>query len=57
LPFNKSGGVVVLALEQRQARSAYIAYDTFDGARTNFDGQGRNAPDNNTLFLEAWLAF
>ena len=35
----------------------YVYYEKFDGGRTNFDGAGRNAHDNNTLFLFAWLAF
>jgi hypothetical protein len=35
----------------------YIYYDKFDGGRTNFDGNGRNAHDNNTIFAFAWLAF
>jgi len=34
----------------------YVAYDKFDGARTAYDGT-RNASDNNTLFLMAWLVF
>ncbi len=34
----------------------YIAYDKFDGARNLYDGT-RNASDNNTLFLLAWLIF
>jgi hypothetical protein len=35
----------------------YIYYTKFDGTSTNFDGAGRNAHNNNTLFLFAWLAF
>jgi hypothetical protein len=34
----------------------YVAYDKFDGAHTAYDGV-RNASDNNTLFLSAWLVF
>ncbi len=34
----------------------YVAYDKFDGARTAYDGV-RNASDNNTLYLLAWLVF
>ena len=34
----------------------YTIYDTFDGASTNYDGMGRNASDNNTLFLFLWAA-
>jgi len=35
----------------------YTAYGRFNGARTNYDGFGRNASDNNTLFLYTWLAY
>ena len=35
----------------------YVAYQKFDGSSTNYDGLGRNARDNNTLYLLAWLSF
>lgn len=35
----------------------YTGYLKFDGARTNYDGTGRNARDNNTVFLFAWTSF
>ncbi len=35
----------------------YIYYNQFNGTRTNYDGAGRNAADNNTLFLLLWLMF
>ena len=35
----------------------YVAYSKFDGASSNYDGSGRNASDNNTLYLMVWLAF
>lgn len=35
----------------------YTAYRKFNGGTTNYDGFGRNASDNNTLFLLAWFAF
>jgi hypothetical protein len=35
----------------------YTAYDQFNGARLNYDGAGRNAKDNNTTYLFAWLLF
>jgi hypothetical protein len=35
----------------------YTMYRRFNGARTNFDGSGRNASDNNTLRLFTWVAF
>ena len=35
----------------------YTLYTKFNGAGTNYDGTGRNASSNNTLYLFAWLAF
>lgn len=32
----------------------YYAYDRFHGAAKNFDGAGRDAKDNNTLFVYLW---
>ena len=34
----------------------YTHYDRFNGAGSNYDGEGRNASDNDTLFLFAWFA-
>jgi hypothetical protein len=34
----------------------YTIYDKYNGASTNWDGAGRNASDNNTLYLFLWLA-
>jgi hypothetical protein len=35
----------------------YTAYGRFNGASTNYDGFGRNASDNNSLFVYTWLAY
>ena len=35
----------------------YTIYTLFNGSNGNYDGFGRNASDNNTLFLFAWLSF
>ena len=35
----------------------YTAFSKFNGASNNYDGAGRNARDNNTLFFYAWGAF
>ena len=35
----------------------YIRYHKFNGAGTDYDGEGRNARDNNTLYVLGWLAF
>jgi hypothetical protein len=35
----------------------YTMYDKFNGATDNYDGFGRNARDNNSLFLYVWGAY
>lgn len=35
----------------------YVAYQQFNGATTDYDGSGRNASANNTLYLVAWLLY
>lgn len=35
----------------------YTAYSKFNGASSNYDGSGRNASDNNTWYLLAWINF
>jgi hypothetical protein len=35
----------------------YTVYTQFNGGGTNYDGFGRNASDNNTLYLFAWMIF
>ncbi|HUY02827.1 MAG TPA: hypothetical protein VMV33_06040 [Rhodocyclaceae bacterium] len=35
----------------------YTAYNKFNGASDNYDGTGRNASDNNTLYLLGWINF
>ncbi len=35
----------------------YTGYSKFNGAKTDYDGSGRNASDNNTLMLFSWLSF
>ena len=35
----------------------YTAYDKFNGLSNNYDGTGRNASDNNTLYIGDWIAF
>jgi hypothetical protein len=34
----------------------YTAYSKYNGAADNYDGLGRNASDNNSLFLYVWAA-
>jgi hypothetical protein len=35
----------------------YTMYNKFNGGDTNYDGFGRNAKDNNTLYLLSWINF
>ena len=35
----------------------YTGYNKFNGGTTNYDGSGRNAKDNNTVFAFVWTAF
>ncbi len=35
----------------------YTGYSNFNGGKSNYDGSGRNASGNNTLFAFVWLAF
>lgn len=43
--------------ENVKLAAQYTAYSKFNGASSNYDGSGRSASDNNTLYLLAWLAF
>jgi hypothetical protein len=40
-----------------QLAAQYNAYTQFNGAGTNYDGAGRKASDNNSLYLVLWLIF
>ncbi len=57
LPFNKGGGPAFWSRSNVKLSLQYTVYNHFNGARTNFDGAGANAHDNNTLYFEAWIAF
>lgn len=35
----------------------YTGFSRFNGGGTNYDGQGRNASDNNTAFFDLWFAY
>jgi hypothetical protein len=35
----------------------YTGYWSFNGAGTNYDGAGRNASDNNSIYAVVWLIF
>jgi hypothetical protein len=46
-----------LPWRDRRFTVQYTKYAKFNGASTNYDGNGRNARDNDTLYLLAWFAF
>lgn len=57
---NSNGYVVeldYLPIQNVRLMLQYTGYMKFDGAKTNYDGNGRNAGDNNTAFLNVWVAF
>jgi hypothetical protein len=35
----------------------YTGYHTFDGASANYDGSGRNANQNNSVYMVVWIVF
>jgi len=55
-PFGKTNSLWAPYLNARFAVQ-YTAFTTFLGRSSNYDGSGRNASDNDTLFLNAWFAF
>ena len=57
LPFNKSGGPSFWPKSNLKVSLQYVVYQRFDGSHANFDGAGRSASHNDTLYLEAWAAF
>ncbi|MGH8279764.1 MAG: cytochrome C [Gammaproteobacteria bacterium] len=38
-----------------QATAQYVIYNKFNGSSINYDGAGRSASDNDTLYLALWL--
>jgi hypothetical protein len=46
-----------LPIQNLRVLLQYTGYNKFNGASTNYDGNGRNAKDNNTLFFDVWVAF
>lgn len=43
--------------ENTQLSLQYFAYTKFNGASSNYDGFGRNASDNNMLYVQFWFTF
>jgi len=46
-----------MPIQNVRVGAQYTMYDKFNGASDNYDGFGRNASDNNTLFLYVWGAY
>ena len=45
------------SFRKRRLVLQYTAYSKFNGAGSNYNGSGRDAKDNNTLYLLAWLMY
>ena len=54
VPFGKSGSYLAPYYNVRAALQ-YVGYTKFNGASNNYDGNGRDASDNNTLLLNLWF--
>jgi hypothetical protein len=46
-----------LPWQNTQFTLQYIGYNKFNGSDNNYDGSGRDASDNNTLYLAGWLVW
>jgi hypothetical protein len=55
VPFGKANSFARPWLNMRFGIQ-YTGYQQFNGGNKNYDGFGRSASDNNTLFVFAWLA-
>lgn len=56
MPFNH-GGPSFWPWLNMKIGVQYVYYEKYNGGRSNYDANGRNARDNNTLFLFDWIAF
>ena len=57
LPLNKGVGPAFWPRSNVKFSVQYTVYNRFDGSKTNVDGTGRSARDNNTLYFQAWIVF
>ncbi len=57
MPLNLGTGPAAWPRSNVKISLQYVAYNRFDGSVNNIDGAGRKASDNNTLYLETWIAF
>src|ERR1700694_125133 len=49
--------VDVMPWQNLRLQFQYVAYNKFNGRSTNYDGFGRRASDNNTLYILTWLLY
>lgn len=54
---DRYGDAAVDAQDERRLGAEYVAYSVFDGSTQIYDGAGRRARENNTLYLFGWLVF
>jgi hypothetical protein len=57
LPLARRGGPSFWPKSNVKLSVQYVLYQQFDGSSGNYDGEGRSASDNDTLYLQAWFAF
>ena len=46
-----------MPIQNVRVGAQYTAYSRYNGAAINYEGLGRDARDNNTVFLYTWLAY
>ncbi|MBZ0093714.1 MAG: cytochrome C, partial [Sulfuricellaceae bacterium] len=46
-----------LPTEKIKVALQYTGFNKFNGSSDNYDGTGRNASDNNTVYLLGWFMF
>jgi hypothetical protein len=56
VPFGKADSLAAPWVNLKLG-AQYTIYTEFNGGTSNYDGSGRSASDNNTLYLFAWLVF
>jgi hypothetical protein len=56
LPWS-NGGPSIYPWFNARIGVSFTLYNQFNGASSNYNGAFRNASDNNTTFLYAWMAF
>src|SRR5213076_732012 len=49
--------VDVMPWQNLRLQFQYVAYGKFNGSSSNYDGFGRRASDNNTLYILTWLLY